>query len=1127
MLFRQVQRAGLMLGAIFAAVLFFLCGAALRLLMGPISLGPFAGIIEDAINHSVSGVVVRFDQAVLEWSREEGKVNLIVLGTKVFDSSGHIVAQAPKADLDFDAAAIVAGHLNVRRMALIGVQITGVRSKDGAIRLGFGPQQDNADLLKTLRDILKNSAAGGRSLDSFAIQNARFAFRDEPTGLFIIAPDANFTLHDKGGDMDASLDSAVEISGAPGRITANAVLRADGSPDHGSVVIKGLSLPALVRSSETFAALKPYRLVSDLTASFALDTAGHLQTSAFHVTGQGSIENNVFKPALALNMFDVAGSYDAVKSTLALESFQFDSKELAAKGKANLAFAWSDTSLGAVSGDLEATDVRVDAGWLPQPLFVSQLALDGAYDVKEHALTWTRASVEASPLFAEFSGAVRFSDSGSPALRINGALKALSRADTLKYWPGDMASGAREWFAENVSQGQFGPLRIDADFPAGALDRGPLPDSVLVLTFPFENVTARYMPGMTPLTAVRGDARLTGDAFKVAVASGMVGPIPVSAGTVTIPDLHTDGVVSHITAHAQGRMTDILNLIDEEPLGYPKRFGVKPSDVAGRGEVDVDFDIPLLRDLTIDQVKIAVQGKVTDLALPIDNRKLDRGMVSVSIDNKSLTSQGTGTLSGVPVTFKWTEDFAAPDITTRIDLAGRLDDNSRALLGWSEPKFVTGPMPATLALVGRRFRFSDAILNADLTAAVIELPALNLLKRAGAASLGSAHIRFEGNGAVIFNDLVVRGPTLNAKGVVALDPAGNFVSASMSEVRTGINDVALNVEPLPSNGMKLRIQGKSLDATHFFGGKDKNAGPNAPPPPDADAELQNPLQLDVKVDRLVFDDSVVFRNVTLGVAYSANEKLTAFNLDAMGTGKGKVTGHMETMNGVRNLTVETDDAGAFVDSFMDFPSMRGGKFVAKVDFPIDTAGPAPPKAPLPDYQGTVIFSDIVITDQPFVARFFSAGSLDGPLRLLQGQGIQLTSVNVPFNARGKMITLHEGRAAGPAIGATFAGMLDRKAERIDVTGTLVPVYTLNNILGAVPLLGDILISKKGEGIFGLTYAMKGNLNEPQVSINPLSVLTPGIFRRIFEFDPPKMPPPEPAPPQASAETTPAPAANPN
>jgi hypothetical protein len=136
-------------------------------------------------------------------------------------------------------------------------------------------------------------------------------------------------------------------------------------------------------------------------------------------------------------------------------------------------------------------------------------------------------------------------------------------------------------------------------------------------------------------------------------------------------------------------------------------------------------------------------------------------------------------------------------------------------------------------------------------------------------------------------------------------------------------------------------------------------------------------------------------------------------------------------------------------------------------------------------------------------------------------------VSIPFNARNKLVTIHEGRAAGPAIGATFEGMLDRKAEKVDVAGTLVPVYGLNSILGSVPILGDILVSKKGEGIFGLTYAMKGNLGEPTISVNPLSVLTPGIFRRIFEFDPPKAPPPEQTPPQASAETATAPAAKPN
>lgn len=1129
MLIRHVQRAGLVFGAILAAVLFFLGGAALRLLMGPISLGPFAGIIEDAINHSVSGVVVRFDQAVLEWSRADGKVNLIVLGTKVFDSNGHIIAQAPKADLDFDAAAIVAGRLDLRRLGLIGVQITGVRSKDGAIRLGFGPEQDNADLLKTLRDILKDSAAGGGSLDSFAIQNARLAFRDEPTGLFIIAPDANFTLHNKGAEMDASLDSAVEISGAPGRITASAVLRADGSPDHGTVAVKGLSLPALVKSSDNFAGLKSYQLVSDISATFALDAAGKLQTSTFHITGQGSVDNDIFKPALKLKTLDIAGHYDAPNNVVAVESFKFDSKEISAAGKANLTLAWNESALGAVSGDLETSTLRLDAGWFPQPVTVSRLALDAGYDVKTRVLSWRQASIEAEAFSGDFTGTVQFSDSTSPALAVSGTVKALSMADALRYWPADAGAGAREWVVANISQGQFGPLRVDANFPAGALDQSPLPDSVLTLSFPFENVTARYIDGMTPLTAARGEGRLTGDAFHLQVTSAAIGPVAMSEGDVTIPDLHTLGVVTRIKAHAEGRMTDILNVIDEEPLGYPKRFNLNPASVAGRGAVDMEFELPLLRDLTFDQVKVSVQAKATDLALPIDNRKLEHATVSFAVDNKSLTSEGTGTLSSVPVTFKWTEDFTAPGVTTRIDLAGRLDDGSRATLGWSEPKFLTGPMPVTLALSGRRFRFTDAMLKADTTNAVLEIPTLNLSKRAGMRSNATAQLRFGEGGAVTFNDLVVTGEGLNAKGVVALDSAGNFLRASFGEVRAGANDFAMDVEPLSGNGLTVRIQGKSLDATHFFADKEKKPATNGPPPPDADAQLQNPMALNVKVDRLVFHDNVGFRNVTLAVSYAANEKLTAFNLDAMGTGKGKVTGHMDVVKGARNLTLETDDAGAFIDSFMNFSSVRGGKLAAKITFPIDTLGTTAAKMPPPDYQGTITLSNITVTDQPFVARLFSAGSLDGPLRLLQGQGIQLSSVSIPFNARDKLVTIHEGRAAGSAIGATFEGVLDRKAERVDVTGTLVPVYGLNSILGAVPVLGDILISKKGEGVFGLTYAMKGNLNEPSLSVNPLSVLTPGIFRRIFEFDPPKAPPPqaqEQTPPPAGQATAAAPEAKP-
>jgi hypothetical protein len=182
------------------------------------------------------------------------------------------------------------------------------------------------------------------------------------------------------------------------------------------------------------------------------------------VTGQGSIDNNLFKPALKLNNFAVAGRYDAAANAIALENFAFDSKEIAAKGKANLALAWRDDALGMVSGDLQANEIRLDVGLFPQPLRVSRLAFEGGYDVKARVLTWRRATLEADALTSELTGTVQFSDKSSPAFAVNGTVNPLGLADVLKYWPADVGAGAREWIVSNISQGQFGPLRMDANF---------------------------------------------------------------------------------------------------------------------------------------------------------------------------------------------------------------------------------------------------------------------------------------------------------------------------------------------------------------------------------------------------------------------------------------------------------------------------------------------------------------------------------------------------------------------------------------------------------------------------------------------------------------------------------------
>ena len=92
-------------------------------------------------------------------------------------------------------------------------------------------------------------------------------------------------------------------------------------------------------------------------------------------------------------------------------------------------------------------------------------------------------------------------------------------------------------------------------------------------------------------------------------------------------------------------------------------------------------------------------------------------------------------------------------------------------------------------------------------------------------------------------------------------------------------------------------------------------------------------------------------------------------------------------------------------------------------------------------------------------------------------------------------------------------MVDFKAQTVDLGGTYVPLYGLNSALGSIPLLGKVLVGRQGEGVVGITFAIKGKLDEPTVLVNPMSVMTPGIFRQIFEFS--SVPEETAAPPPSS------------
>ena len=88
---------------------------------------------------------------------------------------------------------------------------------------------------------------------------------------------------------------------------------------------------------------------------------------------------------------------------------------------------------------------------------------------------------------------------------------------------------------------------------------------------------------------------------------------------------------------------------------------------------------------------------------------------------------------------------------------------------------------------------------------------------------------------------------------------------------------------------------------------------------------------------------------------------------------------------------------------------------------------------------------------------------------------------------------------GPAVGITMQGDYDIGAGNVDIGGTVIPAYTLNSFFGKIPIVGRILSGRRGEGILGIGYRVSGESGKANVLVNPLSILTPGFLRRVFEI----------------------------
>ena len=142
--------------------------------------------------------------------------------------------------------------------------------------------------------------------------------------------------------------------------------------------------------------------------------------------------------------------------------------------------------------------------------------------------------------------------------------------------------------------------------------------------------------------------------------------------------------------------------------------------------------------------------------------------------------------------------------------------------------------------------------------------------------------------------------------------------------------------------------------------------------------------------------------------------------------------------------------------------------------------------------------DFKLKELPALTKLLTLASLQGIADLVSGEGIGFEEFEMNFKNKGNLMTIKEIYAIGPAISILMDGYVEQN-KLISLRGTLVPATTINKAIGSIPVLGKILVgTKTGEGVFGVSFKIKGPPKKLETTVNPIKTLTPRFITRTLE-----------------------------
>jgi len=245
-------------------------------------------------------------------------------------------------------------------------------------------------------------------------------------------------------------------------------------------------------------------------------------------------------------------------------------------------------------------------------------------------------------------------------------------------------------------------------------------------------------------------------------------------------------------------------------------------------------------------------------------------------------------------------------------------------------------------------------------------------------------------------------------------------------------------------------------------------------------------KINIIIDEVKLDDENTVNNLN-GSLEVKNSKIFDLNLNSDFSTNEKIFVSVKTLKDKSVITTfYSDRAKPFVKKYKFIKGFEGGN----LDFSSTKINNTS--------KSKLIIDNFKVQKIPVLAKILTLASLQGIADLLTGEGVRFTDFEMIYSNKGNLMTIDEIYAIGPAISIMMEGYLESK-KLVSLRGTLVPATTINRTISSIPLLGNLLVGKKvGEGVFGVSFKIKGPPKDLKTTVNPIKTLTPRFITRTLE-----------------------------